>query len=78
MKWTPDTHPISFEIENGIAVSFETKVFEWQEMSPKELHEMVIKEHSKVNNLEGKTSEEIAEIKDLISSGEANLEDYGI
>lgn len=78
MKWTPDTHQISFEIENGIAVSFKTDVAEWKEISPQELHEMVLEEHQTINTLEDKTPDEIAEIKESILKGKSNLEDYGI
>jgi len=49
MKWTPDTHQISFEIENGRVVSFSSSDDKYVGRDVQEVYEEVVNEHVVVN-----------------------------
>ena len=65
MKWTPDTHPISFEIENG-NISFISDDQKYIDRDPQEVYDEVVAEHKKVNE---------SGMKDKLENGEVILED---
>lgn len=64
MRWTPDTHPISFDIENG-TVSFISDDEKYVGRDPQEVYDEVVAEHKKVNE---------SGMKDKLENGEVTLE----
>lgn len=66
MKWTPDTHNITFEIEDDAVVSFSSEEEKYSGRSVSEVYQEVLLEHQKING---------AGLKDELESGELTIEE---
>lgn len=62
MKWTPDTHPISFEIENGQVVSFSSSDGKYDGREVQEVYDEVTREHTVINESGKKEELEMGDI----------------
>lgn len=62
MKWTPDTHNISFEIEDGRVISFKSSDDKYIGRDVQEVYDEVVSEHIAINESGRKEELERGEI----------------